>query len=85
MAGAGLVAADGPADPAPELVVENGRVVRLDGREAAEFDVIDRFLVAHGIDLEVAEEAMALPEERLAGCWSTSTSRATSWCAWRGA
>jgi len=28
--------------------------------------VIDRFLVAHGIDLEVAEEAMALPDERLA-------------------
>jgi len=48
----GLVAADGPADPEPELVVENGRVVRLDGRDAADFDVIDRFLVAHGIDLE---------------------------------
>ena len=62
----GLVAADGPADPEPELVVENGRVVRLDGRAAAEFDVIDRFLVAHGLDLEVADEAMALPDERLA-------------------
>ena len=62
----GLVAADGPADPEPELVVENGSVVRLDGRDAADFDVIDRFLVAHGIDLEVADEAMALPDERLA-------------------
>jgi propanediol dehydratase large subunit len=62
----GLVAADGPSDPAPELVVENGAVTRLDGRDAAEFDVIDRFLVAHGIDLGVAEEAMALPDERLA-------------------
>ena len=62
----GLVAADGPADPEPELVVENGSVVRLDGRDAADFDVIDRFLVAHGIDLDVAEEAMALPDERLA-------------------
>ena len=62
----GLVAADGPADPEPELVVENGVVVRLDGRAAQDFDVIDRFLVAHGLDLDVAEEAMALPDERLA-------------------
>ena len=62
----GLVAADGPADPKPELVVENGVVTRLDGRAAAEFDVIDRFLVAHGLDLAVAVDAMALPDERLA-------------------
>jgi propanediol dehydratase large subunit len=62
----GLVASAGPADPEPELVVENGIVVRLDGRAVAEFDVIDRFLVAHGLDLDVASEAMALPDERLA-------------------
>ena len=62
----GLVAAGGPADPAPELVVEDGVVTRLDGRAAADFDVIDRFLVAHGLDLEVAAEAMALPDERIA-------------------
>ena len=57
---------DGPADPEPELVVEDGVVTRLDGRAAADFDVIDRFLVAHGLDLDVAVEAMALPDERLA-------------------
>ncbi len=62
----GLVAADGPNDPEPELVVEHGVVTRLDGRAAADFDVIDRFLVAHGLDLEIAAEAMALPDERLA-------------------
>jgi propanediol dehydratase large subunit len=62
----GLVAADGPNDPEPELVVEDGVVTRLDGRAAADFDVIDRFLVAHGLDLAVAAEAMALPDERLA-------------------
>jgi propanediol dehydratase large subunit len=62
----GLVAADGPRDPAPELVVENGVVTRLDGRAAEEFDVIDRFLVAHGLDLEVAAEAMALDDAELA-------------------
>jgi propanediol dehydratase large subunit len=54
----GLVAANGPNDPEPELVIEGGVVARLDGRAAAEFDVIDRFLVAHGLDLAVAAEAM---------------------------
>jgi len=62
----GLVAANGPNDPDPELVVANGVVTRMDGRDAAEFDVIDRFLVAHGLDLDVAAEAMALPDAEIA-------------------
>jgi propanediol dehydratase large subunit len=62
----GLVAANGPTDPEPELVVEDGVVARLDGRSAADFDVIDRFVVAHGLDLGVAAEAMALDDLALA-------------------
>ena len=62
----GLVAADGPLDPEPELLVEEGVVVRLDGRAAHDFDVIDRFVVAHGLDLDVAGEAMALDDLTLA-------------------
>ena len=62
----GLVAANGPNDPEPELVVEGGAVTRMDGRDAADFDVIDRFVVAHGLDLEVAAEAMALDDLELA-------------------
>ncbi|MGH3110911.1 MAG: propanediol/glycerol family dehydratase large subunit [Gaiellaceae bacterium] len=62
----GLVAAGGPNDPEPELVVEDGAVVRMDGRATADFDVIDRFVVAHGLDLEVAPEAMALDDAELA-------------------
>lgn len=62
----GLVALDGPNDPDPELVVENGVVARMDGRDASEFDVLDRFLVAHGLDLEIAAEAMALTDVQLA-------------------
>ena len=62
----GLVAANGPDDPGPELVVENRRVVRMDGRDAADFDVVDRFVVAHGLDLDVAGEAMALSDEEVA-------------------
>ncbi|MEZ5099557.1 MAG: propanediol/glycerol family dehydratase large subunit [Thermoleophilia bacterium] len=62
----GLVAALGPRDPEPSLVVREGRVVELDGRPEAAFDVIDRFVAAHGIDPEVAAEAMALDEAALA-------------------
>ena len=42
-----------------ELVVEDGVVTRMDGRAAAEFDIIDKFVVAHGLDLKIASEAMA--------------------------
>jgi propanediol dehydratase large subunit len=62
----GLVAANGPSDPEPELVVEDGAVARMDGRDAADFDVIDRFVVAHGLDLRVAAEAMARDDIELA-------------------
>ena len=62
----GLVAFDGPNDPEPELVVEDGRVTRIDGRGADEFDVIDHFLALYGLDLDAASEAAALTDEALA-------------------
>ncbi|MFN8079368.1 MAG: propanediol/glycerol family dehydratase large subunit [Kineosporiaceae bacterium] len=55
----GLMAFDSPGDPAPSLVIEDGRVVELDGRGEADFDVIDAFIAAHGLDLDAAAEAMA--------------------------
>ena len=62
----GLVAANGPNDPEPELVVEGGVVTRMDGRGSVDFDVIDRFVVAHGLDLGVASEAMSMDDLALA-------------------
>jgi len=62
----GLVAMNGPGDPEPELEVDRGRVVALDGRREREFDVIDHFLVRHGLDLEVAAEVAALDDLELA-------------------
>jgi len=62
----GLVAMNGPNDPEPELVVEDGRVVRLDGRSESEFDALDRFIARYGLDLDVAAEAMALDDLELA-------------------
>jgi propanediol dehydratase large subunit len=57
----GLVAFSSPFDPEPSLRIEDGRVVELDGKQEAEFDILDEFIARHGIDLAVAEEAMALP------------------------
>src|ERR1700761_6649829 len=56
----GLVALASPADPAPSLRVVDGVVVELDQKARAEFDTIDRYIAVHGLDLAVAEEAMAL-------------------------
>ncbi len=62
----GLVAMDGPNDPEPSLVVEDGRVVEIDGRDEADFDVLDWFLARRGIDLEAAAEAATLDDAEIA-------------------
>jgi propanediol dehydratase large subunit len=62
----GLVAFDGPNDPDSELVVEDGRVVRIDGRGVDEFDVIDHFLARHGFDLDAAADAAGLADDEIA-------------------
>ena len=56
----GLVALRSDADPAPSLRVVDGVVVELDQRSRDDFDTIDGYIAAHGLDLTVAEEAMAL-------------------------
>jgi propanediol dehydratase large subunit len=62
----GLVAMDGPNDPAPSLVVEDGRIVEIDGRRELDFDVIDHFLARHGIDVHAAAGAQALSDQEIA-------------------
>lgn len=57
----GLIAFSSPADPEASLRIEHGRVVELDGKREAEFDMLDEFIARHGIDLTVADEAMAVP------------------------
>ena len=47
----GLVAMRSPHDPSPSLVIDGGVVTELDGKSAADFDVIDEFIARYGIDL----------------------------------
>ncbi len=63
---AGLIVADSPYDPNPSLALENGAVVEMDGAARADFDALDRFIVAHALDLEVAADAMAIPSQEYA-------------------
>jgi propanediol dehydratase large subunit len=62
----GLVAMNGPNDPEPGLGIKDGHVVALDGRAESEFDAIDHFIARHGIDLDVAGEAMMVDDVELA-------------------
>src|SRR5919202_995410 len=62
----GLLVADSPFDPQPSLRIVDGCVAELDGRQRADFDMLDRFIADHALDLAVAEEAMALPAIQIA-------------------
>ena len=62
----GLVAMNGPNDPEPSLVIEDGRVVELDGRPEADWDALDHFVVRYGLDLDVAGEAAGLDDAEIA-------------------
>jgi len=58
-ADAGLILARSPHDPPATLRIENGRIVELDGRSERDFDILDRFIALHAIDVEIADHAMA--------------------------
>ena len=82
----GLVAFDGPNDPEPSLVIEDGRVVELDGRRREDWDALDHFIARSGLDLEVARRGRrrSTTPRSHAGS-STSTCHAPSSCASRAA
>jgi propanediol dehydratase large subunit len=62
----GLVAMNGPNDPEPSLVVEDGRVVELDGSREEDWDALDHFVVRYGLDPDVAGEAAELDDAEIA-------------------
>lgn len=62
----GLAALSSPHDPEPSLRIQGRRVIELDGKGVLEFDIIDEMIAAHGIDLSVAQDAMALADVELA-------------------
>jgi len=60
---AGLVAFASANDPEPSVALDaDGRVIGLDGHAAADFDLVDAFIAARGLDPVTCEEANALDD-----------------------
>lgn len=62
----GLVAVDSPNDPKPNVKVENGIIVEMDGKKREDFDFIDIFIADHAINVENTENAMAMTSLEIA-------------------
>lgn len=62
----GLVAMDSPNDPKPSIEIIGGQVTELDGKKREQFDMIDRFIADYAINLDKAEEVMAMDSIDLA-------------------
>ena len=56
----GLIAMNSPFDPKPSIQFESGRIVEMDGKTRADFDMLDTFIADHAIRLGNAEKAMAM-------------------------
>lgn len=63
---AGFAVFRSPYDPAPSVRVEGGRIAAMDGREAADFDIIDAFIAAHHLDPDMVATAMAMDPGEIA-------------------
>ena len=62
----GFVAMESPNDPEPSVTVEDGEIVEMDGKDRSEFDFIDRFVADYALNVEKAEEAVAVDSEEFA-------------------
>ncbi|MFT4109803.1 propanediol/glycerol family dehydratase large subunit [Propionicimonas sp.] len=62
----GLIAMSSPNDPKPSIRVVDGKVVELDGKQRADFDMIDTFIADYGIKLDNAEAVCRMDSLELA-------------------
>jgi len=62
----GFIAMNSPQDPKPSVRVENGEIVELDGKRKEDFDLIDSFIAAYGINKDNAEKVVKMDSQELA-------------------
>jgi len=62
----GMIAMGSPNDPQPNIRVENGKIVEMDGRPRSDFDMIDRFIADYAINTAKAEQMMAIDSKEIA-------------------
>jgi len=62
----GLIAMNSPYDPKASVKVENGKIVELDGKKRADFDLLDTFIADYSINIENTEKVIAMDSLKLA-------------------
>ena len=62
----GFIAMNSSQDPKPSIKIEDGKIVELDGKKREEFDSIDTFIAHYGINIETANEVMAMDSKKIA-------------------
>ncbi len=62
----GFIAMNSSKDPKPSVKIENGQIVELDGKKREEFDSIDTFIANYAINIEKANEVMAMDSQKIA-------------------
>jgi propanediol dehydratase large subunit/glycerol dehydratase large subunit len=62
----GMMAMNGPNDPKPSIKIEGGRIVEMDGKKRADFDMIETFIANYAISLENAEKVCSMDSKKLA-------------------
>lgn len=62
----GLATMHSPFDPKPGIAIRDGVIVEMDGVARDDFDLVERFIAGHAIDVDVAPRAMATPSVEIA-------------------
>lgn len=62
----GLIAMNSAGDPKPSITIENGVITELDGKKRDEFDMLDEFIANYAINIDNAEQAMAMDSLEIA-------------------
>lgn len=57
---AGLTLFHSPYDPTPQIKIDGGRVMEMDGVHERDFDWIDQFIARYAINIQVAQQSMAM-------------------------
>ncbi|WP_206460700.1 propanediol/glycerol family dehydratase large subunit [Anaerovorax sp. IOR16] len=62
----GLIAMNSPFDPKPSIKIKDGKIVELDGKARAEFDMLDTYIADYAIKVENAEKVMSMDSLEIA-------------------
>lgn len=62
----GFVAMNSKNDPSPSIKIKDGKIIELDGKQAEDFDLIDKYIVEYGINVEQARKTIKMDSEKIA-------------------